>query len=745
MKNLANTISGFFSSKSDENTISETIKYLDKVKIEMKSKGIQYRESNGHWDGKQGRQIYIFESKIEVLLQNDPIIHQNYLLDLFESCSEPRAKKIMLNCLLIIYGQKIVPYIFSEKGQIQMDYWESDSYYQTLFKLLQTVDYQPYEAKVWEFAKHKSKKIRELTAVTLSKLGERILPEVEKMLNDKKAETRQTAALILSLMKSDKAQLVLVNAIDTEKNDDARDTMLEGVSGLLYSEISKEIILQKIQKAKERNKLEKPLEWWLDETKLPAINWKDSSEVIDNEGIRFLFYRMSRAKDIRTDLEAKPFILLIDRAKSGAFAKALLKTYFDNGADAKYKFCLTLGGLLGDNDIIELLRKKVVEFAEGSRGKMAEYIVKALALQGSTKALRAVEFFSRKYKNKNKNIGAAANDSFAIAAEELGITPYDLADSIIPDFGFEGLFREFEAGGEAYRAFINTDFKISFFNEDNKISKSPPKAISKELAEEFKEIGKEIKDIVKSQSSRLEQYLVIQRKWSAEKWQAFFMGNPIMFAYTVRLVWGMYDAQNQLINTFMCQQDQTLVNQSGDEMELSEDVQIGIVHPISLNPESIDYWITCLYDANLEPIFPQLKRPVVSLKTENQDLKISTEFKGTKLSGYTFVSKLDKLGWYRGSVQDGGWIASFYKDFVELGITAIVLQQGNICIGYLEVDAEIGDIMFVKKGNVYFGSYSYDEPQKVDDPRLIAFRDVPEIVYSEVMADMQAIKAIKKE
>jgi len=238
--------------------------------------------------------------------------------------------------------------------------------------------------------------------------------------------------------------------------------------------------------------------------------------------------------------------------------------------------------LLGDDQTIELLKSKVVQWAENGRGKMAEYAVKAIALSVTNKALQTVEFFSRKYKSENKNIGEAAQQAFAIAAEEMGISAYELTDSIIPDFGFVGLFREFEVNQEPFRAFIDTDFKLAYLNEDGKVLKSPPKNTDKALVKEFKEIGKEIRDIVKSQSSRLKQYLVTQRKWNSEAWQAFFMGNPVMFAYAVRLIWGAFDQDGQLRFTFRCLEDQTLVNQAEEECELSPEHSIGMVHPLRL-------------------------------------------------------------------------------------------------------------------------------------------------------------------
>ena len=46
---------------------------------------------------------------------------------------------------------------------------------------------------------------------------------------------------------------------------------------------------------------------------------------------------------------------------------------------------------------------------------------------------------------------------------------------------------------------------------------------------------------------------------------------------------------------------------------------------------------------------------------------------------------------------------------------------------------------FVKGGSVSTGSYTEDEPSSGDDPRVIAFGEVPAIVYSETLAELAAI------
>jgi hypothetical protein len=639
---------------------------------------------------------------------------------------------------------------------------------------------------LWLFARHADKSVRQLTAQHIAKtLGETAILEAETMLLDKKAEVRLTGALILSLIKTEKATAILRGCIADEMNDEVRNAMLEGVSVYLVENATIESVAESVAAAQKRGKLTKSVVAWL--VNYPQLCYKNGGNALDSATIAFLFYRMSQAKDIRTDIEARPLLSLIDRETSAPFAKWLLDSYFQNGADAKLKWCLTLAAVLGSEQEVAFLQRTVVSFVDNNRGKMAENVVKALALQGSQRALRAVEFFSRKYKTKNKNIGAAALEAFDVAAEELNMTPYELADSVIPNFGFDGLFKEFDANNETYRAYIGNDFKLAFLDEDNKNLKALPKGTSAALKDEFKEIGKEIRDIVKSQSSRLEQYLVIQRRWSVDKWEGLFLTNPVMFIYAVRLVWGIFDEKNTLISVFRCQEDQSLTDANGDEIDFdalksSADVRetfkvsltfspenavytegssnfgiemsdvgnpseirppksyIGMVHPIDLTAETIDFWKNDLLDNGIEPIFPQLNRRVIALEPMDKNVKMSDAFEGVEIGGYTFLSRMDKAGWVKGSIGDGGGILSYYKEFTEVNLVAIVMQTGSLSVGYYDVDAEIGKLMFVQKSGIRFGSYMYDEPTKMNDPRLVAFGDVPPIVYSEVMADMAFFK-----
>jgi hypothetical protein len=634
---------------------------------------------------------------------------------------------------------EILAPVLDNKDIIQYDF----NYFRELFDIFERYDLNKYEEKLWNIARHKSKPVRQLMATVLAKAGDVVIPKAQELLSAKAADARQTGALILSKIKTPVAEEILLNAVNTEKNDDTRDVMLEALGEKRYFNLSEEQIAENIWLAWQRGKLDQPLEKWLDSPELvlpenealhKIISFLKSKlsadQTIPAEVLvpRFLLYRMSRAREIRSDMEAKPLLQLLEREKTETFAKKLFKAFIDNGADAKQKYCLALAGFLGSNDMVDILRSQVNKWVEASRGKMAEYAVVALALIGNNKALRAVEFFSRKYKNKYSNIGEAALNALKIAAEELNMDMNELADSIIPDFGFENMYKTFKVGEEEYRAFINKDFKLAFLNEDGKLLKSAPKGTDKQQLEEFKEIGKEVRDVVKSQSSRMELYLVIQRKWEAEKWQQFFVGNPIMFVYATHIIWGIFDLAGTLTQTFYCAEDTSLLSINDEEVLLPDNSVIGMVHPLSVSEEEKNQWIQKFYEFEIEPIFPQMQRPVVKMSEKDKSQTQLTEFEGKKGQSVAVKGAFRRYGWIAWSVEDHGDISSFAKNFDTFGIQALIETSGGLFLGYDDDSwaAEFGRLYFRKMGG------SWNSPD-------VPFSEIPEIVYSEVVSELRNI------
>ena len=722
--------------------------YLEKVAIEIKDYAAgtnSYFHENREYNSEESDYCPYSTIALKKILEKGEenlasleitLSPEEYATDFVANYGKLPIEESTLTVIHQQLGQKSLPILFEAFDCNATK--AGNTYFKHLFSLISTLEHSEYEEKIWALAKNKAKKAREALATFLAKRGESVIDRANALLSEKTADLRQTGALILSKIDSQKVKDLLKEVVDGEKNDDTRELIIESLGEKFAYPQNETDTIAAISAAKNRGKLDKVLTSWLDESTFPSLFWQKSGNALDKDASRFILYRQSRVKEIRSDKEAKALIQLVDRQTSGAFAKHILEAYLDNSQDPKYKYFLSIAGLLGDDELTEKLRATINKWADNNRGKMAEYGVQALALVGTNKALRMIEQFSRKYRNKNKNIGAAAEEAFKIAAEELNITPFELADRIIPNFDFDGLFKHFEVKGQEYRAFIDNDFKLSYFDEDNKKTKTPPKGTSKEVQDEFKAIAKEVRDIVKSQSGRMEQYLVTQRKWTKEDWEAFFLGNPIMFVYALKLVWGVYDAEGNLQQSFRVQDDMTFIDTEYEELELPENegIKIGMVHPLSLEEDSKNAWAQMLEEEGMEQLFAQMKRPVLTLPESEKALKMSDKFDKTDLDGRAFKGQMEKWGWRRGSVVDGGMVSSFRKVFTDVGIEAVIEVEGVYVGFYEDYDPKMGKLFFIKIGTSKTGSYTYDEPSSATDERLIAFGNVPAIIYSEVMAEL---------
>ncbi|HYO20811.1 MAG TPA: HEAT repeat domain-containing protein, partial [Flavisolibacter sp.] len=397
-------------------------------------------------------------------------------------------------------------------------------YFRKIIELL-TTNFIPeqYTPTLWKLTAAKSKPVREMVARILVEKDSDAEEKAIALLGNKSADGRGTGAYILSFFSSEKAASAVRELLNTETNDNTRDLYLQIIKDGLPKHTDESIRRALVDSARQRNKLSKPVEPWLVEEDLPALHYLSGNQ-LSNDEVRFLLYRMSRVKGMRSDIEAKYILDAINRDTSAAFALQLLKRYTDNGAKPEHKYLMALAALLGNDDVVDKIRVSTNSWIDEGRVKMAEYGVGALALQGSNKALRWVEWYSRKYKTKKANVGTAALQALEDAAEELGITVHELGDRVVPDFGFNGLFKTFAICNEEYRAFIDSNFKLCFFNEDGKKLKALPAAADAALKEDFKALGNEVRDMVRSQSGPMQYYILMQRKSSVESWQSFFLG-----------------------------------------------------------------------------------------------------------------------------------------------------------------------------------------------------------------------------
>ena len=345
---------------------------------------------------------------------------------------------------------------------------------------------------------------------------------------------------------------------------------------------------------------------------------------------------------------------------------------------------------------------------------------------------------------------AAAGTALEFAASELGITREELADRIVPDLGFdEKMERRFDYGTRAFLVTITPALEIEVFEakeakegenstqnlvRGKKLKNLPaPGAkddaeIAKAAYEEFKQLKKQMKATITSQRARLEMALSTSREWSVPAWEQFFVKNPLMHQFAMGLIWGIYE-KGKLVQSFRYMEDGSFNTAEEDEYELPENGKIGLVHPVELTKEEKESWEGQLEDYEITQPFQQLKRSVYTVTEEEREARKLTRFNGRTLNDLSLSSRLTGLGWYRGSVQDGGGFYTYYREDTELGL-GVELHFSGSYVGGSNEEITIYDARFYRAGTIRRGSYIYDE---AEGDKACLMKDIPARYFSEVV------------
>ena len=96
---------------------------------------------------------------------------------------------------------------------------------QAILKCLEKLPHESYYPQLWDLVGKADKSLRIQLGKHLAVLqGEAAIPNAEKLLQDKRADVRLVGAMILSLIKTEKALEILRGVLNTEKNDDETAT-----------------------------------------------------------------------------------------------------------------------------------------------------------------------------------------------------------------------------------------------------------------------------------------------------------------------------------------------------------------------------------------------------------------------------------------------------------------------------------------------------------------------------------------
>ncbi len=475
-----------------------------------------------------------------------------------------------------------------------------------------------------------------------------------------------------------------------------------------------------------------PTAKWLDISTLPPL-WSAEGQPLSGLALTWIFQRQAREAGAIHE-EVEPLLPLLDRTKNAAFAHALLDQWFQSDMKSGDRWALDVAGLVGDGSIISRLEEPIEGWCKLNRGSRAEWAVHAISLLGTPGALAALDSLVQRYRVRRKYVSEAASNAIQTTADLLGISQDELAEQMIPDFGFDGGgVKIFQTPGGKLQANLQPDFKVTLsLPEDEDGGSLESRCLEPGQQDELKDVTKTLKAAATRQTRRLEDAMIAGRRWPVDTWRRRFEIHPLFRNLAARTIWGTYDESGALLRTFRFYPNGLTAGHDGVLEEFPPSVaSVGLVHRLELDAESAAAWSAHLRRFKVKPLFKQADRPVHRLEPlhgNRTELRLTDEVETT---AGKLRTELMGRGWSPGKTGDGGWISGWFRKFPACGID-VYLGVSDFHAASLKDDK-------VMLGSAFFAEGAQGKHagrDRMDEAERIAFSEVPPIVYSEIVADL---------
>lgn len=313
------------------------------------------------------------------------------------------------------------------------------------------------------------------------------------------------------------------------------------------------------------------------------------------------------------------------------------------GAPPKEKWCMQALSQFPSEEAAAALGPLAKAWAPGGSPTRAQDAVEVLAAMQTPAGLAQLMMLT---KVQSKALRAKAEKVFAAQAAQMQLTPEDLADRLLPDFG--PLERTTEVG--VFKVRFDGKLKPALVDEAGSVVTLPSK-VDAETREWWEELERGAPRLGRAQAKRLERSMVESKPMSLEHFTETYAMHPVLSALARGLLWGEYEG-GKLVRALVLD-GHALVDQRGTKVMPA--LSMGVVHPAELDAAELDHWRTRL----TEQPFSQLGRPVRRL-TQAALTTSSASLTGAEVATERLVS-LTRVGWRQGPVFDGGCYTSIER------------------------------------------------------------------------------------
>ncbi|MCD0444859.1 DUF4132 domain-containing protein [Glycomyces sp. A-F 0318] len=367
-----------------------------------------------------------------------------------------------------------------------------------------------------------------------------------------------------------------------------------------------------------------------------------------------------------------------DRASLNRFSLALFELWLAAGAPSKDGWALAQLAHFADDHTVRVLAPLVAEWPGESQHHRAVQGLKILGAIGTEAAMRAVQGIADKA--RYDGIRWEAHDQVQAIADRLGLTPEQLADRLVPDFGLgatEALL--FDYGPRTFTVAFDEQLKPYVTDGAGKPRKTLPRPGAKDDAEtaddayrRYTALKKELRTVAADLVKRLETAMVRGRTWSAGEFRRHFAEHALVKHLARRLVWLADHGAGT--TAFRIAEDGSFGDAADDAFALPADAAVRLAHPVHLGPE-IAAWAELLADYEILQPFPQLSRPVMAFTDEELATGVLERFQGVTVD-VGHVLGLTGRGWHRSGPEDAGMEPGIAYTFPTGGCIVVGLEPG---------------------------------------------------------------------
>jgi hypothetical protein len=406
-----------------------------------------------------------------------------------------------------------------------------------------------------------------------------------------------------------------------------------------------------------------------------------------------------------------------------AFVWRLFQLWLNEGGSSKEKWAMIALAHLGSDAIVFKLVPLIRQWPGESQHPRAVLGLECLRVMGTNTAIMQIHGLSQTL--KHKALKRRAGECMQAIARDRQLAPEQLEDRIVPTLNLDRL-PMFDFGVRQFQLAIGSELKPQVRDETGKLRADLPKPNAKDDADkaeraiaDWKLLKKQMSEILRIQKLRLENALATERRWNCAEFESLLVQHPLMTHLAQRLIWGGFDAQGQLLETFRVAEDHTYSNDRDDALGLQTFTTVGMVHPLYLTPDQQANWGQILSDYEIIPPFAQMSREIFTVKPEELTHQ---HLQHPQFVNYPILAQ--RPGWHRNSPWDnydggGGWTC--WKHFPRANITAIVSDQSDQTNLYGFMSGLEG------KFSWFPGS---------SDHRWLRCDQVPPLIISEVLRDL---------